>query len=61
MSKISLSLNGDRAFGKYLPSVFINTIAVRYREKDSDGADGPESSSDNIIDVTLNINLFMGG
>ena len=57
MSKISLSLNGDRAFGKYLPSVFINTIAVRYREKDSDGADGPESSSDNIIDVTLNINL----
>ena len=57
MSKINLSLNGDRAFGKYLPSVFISNIAVRNREDDPDGATGPASSDDLMIDVTLNINL----
>ena len=57
MSKISLSLNGDRAFGKYFPSVFINTVAVRHRDIATEGTDGPKSGNDTVIDATLNINL----
>jgi hypothetical protein len=57
MAKINLKVNSDRAFGKYLPSVYIDRITVNHPFTDAGIAD----KSIVTFDVDLSINFTFDG
>ena len=53
MSKINLTVQSDRMFGKYLPSVYIKRIVVDYDTTDA----GESVTANTVFNVEMNINF----
>ena len=51
MANVNLKLNAERAFGKYLPTVYLKRVAVKLNESDAD------ADRQNLIKIEANMSI----